>query len=471
MAVEDEPAELGLLVWELDGQWALGLRLPEIPNKELVGDALAKLTTAHVDVFIGERRETQLNAIYLRPGVGTARVPVSPSLQPYRTEATGTWPAAVERNRWRLQSRGLEAKGTLFRFRAGEWTRLRAESGVHQGETLLILADNRLPLPTAVSNLALYQIHRGEIEWMLSEVQVPDDLDLAEGWLAKLRHSVVPKPWQVSLLTPARQFVGGDPTFWLGDVVVVKVEAPTRSASTCTLVHAIDSNKYLAALTTPSSGTSFLTVPANQPGLQSLGIHRDARPPISFRIVDRPPAQIEFNALGETPRLRVWIGNACLSAWVEPQYRIHVRPLARETVRVDLGNDSVRARVAVWQLGVRRSHPGLSARETAKAVEDALYAQSVSLVEIDADNLGRIEIVPLILKVQSKREGQQVDRLAWRKYLLAQLSPRSEMNSGAAQLQHAPTQKTRARDTVDLGAVIRSRIRLRNRYEKGESSR
>ena len=468
-AVEEEPAALGLVLSELDGKWTLGLRLPEISAEEFGDAALATLRMAQVEAFAGQHRHAQVSALSLRPGIGTARVAVPPSLQPYRAQSSGTWPASVDRRRWHLECRGLEAKGTLFRLRNAEWTRLVAESGVHQGETILVLADKRCPLPKGLPSVVHCQMHSGGIQWILSEVIVPDDLDQVGGWLANLGYELVPKPWEAIIVTTPRGFTErGHPTFWVSDTPIIKVEAPTRSAHTCTYVLTFETNRYLAELTTASSGVSYVAVVPTRPGLQRFTVAGDPRSTIDLQVVEGPATLAQLESVANTPRLQIWIGDACLKAWGESEYALKVQRSAPPRVMADLGDSSARARVTVWQHGLRSSHRRLSAREVEKVLEAALCLDGISLIEIDGDALGRVVIAPSIVVPRASHEVRNIERLEWRDRLLARLVPRADAEAAAMLGQLPATRVVRPIDAVNL---VRSRLTLRKRHGRGESMR
>ena len=469
VGVEEEPTALGLVLGERDGAWALNLRLPEIASGELGDASLATLRTAFVDIFAGPHHHSQVSALELRPGVGAARVSVSPSLQEYRSEPVGTWPPAIDHRRWHLKSRGLDATGTLFRLRNGEWTRLVADSGVHQGETVLVLADKRCPLPKGLSSVTHCQMHSAGIQWILSEIVIPDELDQIGGWLATLGYELVPRPWQSLLVTPPRGFTErGHPTFWVGDTPVIKVEAPTRSVHTCTYVLAFETNRYLAELTTASSGVSYVAVAPTRSGLQRFTVAGDARSTIDLQFIERPTTHTQLESVAKTPRLQIWIGEACLKAWGESEYAIKVQPSAPPRVMANLGDSSARARVTVWQHGLRSSRRSLSAREVDKVLERALCSNGISLIEIDCDALGRVVIAPMILVPRVSREAL-IDRLEWRDRFLARLSSRSEADAPA--LGHPPVQAARVVRPIDVVTLVRSRLSLRRRQGLRESAR
>lgn len=470
VAVEDEPAALGLVLSELDGHWALCLRIPEISREEFGAAALATLRSALIDVFAGQHLHIQVSALDLRPGVGAARVGVPPSLQEYRSQPVGAWPATIDRQRWHLQSRRLEATGTLFRLRHGEWTRLLSDSGVHQGETLMVLADRRCPPPTSIPSKLHFQTNSGGMQWAFWEVLVPDDLDSAGGWLARMGHSLVPRPWRLTLVTPSRGFTeDGDPVFWLGDVATLKIEAPWRSSTVATLFRAFESNTQLTPVTTNPEGASYATIEAPRPGLSRLSVGGDARSSIDVHFVGRPARSL-LESLDEMPKLRVWVGEKCLTAWGEPRYAISVPRSVPLEIHADLGHETARARVTVWQHGLRRSHRGLSPRDIARVLEVALSAEGVSLIEIDADGFGRLEIAPTTVATTVGKEFRRIDRLGWRDLLVAQLPSRSETNVPVV-LELPRVSSVRVMRAVTAATLVRARLSLRERRRRGDSLR
>ena len=471
IAVEDEPATLGLVLNEFDGVWALNLRLPEIPRDELGADGLATLRAALVDVFTGQRRHVQVGALDLRPGVGAARVLVSPSIQEYRTEPVGTWPATIDRRRWILRSRGLQATGTLFRLRLGEWTRLVADSAVHQGETLMLLAERRCLPPQEMPCTPHFQMSSGGLHWACWELQIPDDLDSVGPWLSRLGHVLVPRPWQLTLVTPPREFAeDGTPTFWLGDTAILRVDAPRRSSDTTTIVHRVfDSNTLRTSVATPGDGRSYLAVVASRPGPMRVSLGGVVRSTVDLQFLGRPTrSPTEF--LAGTPRLRVRVGERCMGAWGESEFTVDVRPPTPHEIHVDLGHETARARVIVWRHRVRRNHSGLAARDVANVLKAAFADRDVSLIEIDADGLGAIRIVPSVSAPSSCDVRPRVDRLAWRDHLLGQLSLPNDTNVTTV-AHHPRNQRRRVLRSVDTAVLIRSRLTLRRRNGGGDGQR
>jgi hypothetical protein len=134
----------------------------------------------------------------------------------------------------------------------------------------------------------------------------------------------------------------------------------------------------------------------------------------------------------------------------------------------NLGDSSARARVTVWQHGLRSSRRGLSARDVDKVLEGALCSNGISLIEIDCDALGRVVIAPMILVPTASREALSIDRLEWRDRLVARLASSSEAEVVATQEQLPAARVARPLDAVNL---VRSRLALRKRHGRGESMR
>lgn len=467
--VEDEPASLGLVLSEVEGQWTVGLRLPEIPPEEFGHLGLAALRGALIEVYAGPHRHTKMSALELRPGVHAARVAVPPGLQQYRTQPVGTWPETIDSNRWRLQARGLGALGTLFRLRQGEWTRLLGGSGVHLGETLMLLADSRCPPPVSVPSIRQFETPAIGMQWSYWEVRVPDDVARAGEWLAALGHALAPRPWRLTLVTPARAFTdNGYPTFWLGDVATLKLDAPRHSLEATTVVFAFDSSRYITPVTTASDGTSYLAIDVPRPGLVRLGIGADARSSIELQFVTRPPlSHLECTAI---PRLRIRIGEEHLSAWTNSRYALRIRPSAPPAVHADLAHDAARASVTFWQRGSRRSRPGLSARDLATTLEQLLCADGVSLIEVDAGGLGRVEIAPTNVESSLAAAPPGPGRLDWWHLVRSSLSQPSEV-SVCARLGLPGHPQACVVRPVGPASLVRSRLQARARTGRGDSRR
>jgi len=460
--VEDAPSELGLLLAEVEGRWGLGLRLPEIPGEELGMTSLSALRSAVVDVYVGRDHVSRVGALDLRPGVGAARVDVAPSLEAFRTQPAGLWPGSIDRERWLLGSRGLEAKGVLFRLRRGEWTRLVARSGVHPGETLLVLAGQRCapPLPSEL----LERLSNGGLEWCIWEVQLPSEsAEKVGGWLARLGHELVPRPWSAALASPPRAYgEGGEPIFWVGDGPLLTLEAPQRATAAMVSFH-IGTNAHSESLTAAELSVAHVQVTAREAGPTRVAVpgERSATLELVFR---KQPSRAEvLQQLAQTPRLRLSIGTQTFEAWLGTEHTVRIPLREQLDVNAELGVETARARVTVWENKKQRTRSGLDARGVERVIADALGA--ASKIEVDVDSLGRVVILPSRAPLVTSRVCGGADRLS-RRDELASLASSDEPLEVPTRLVRPGAGKLAIRK-VGAAALVRSRLALRRRFDAG----
>ncbi len=407
---------------------------------------------------------TRISALDLRPGVGAARVQVPPTAQEYRSCPVGSWPHTVDKLRWDLRSRGLEVRGTLFRFRGGEWTRLLAASGVHFGERLIVLAEARLPPPDSIVAQRHAEISGGGLCWIILEVLLPAErLEKVTAWLGRLGHEIVHRPWSVEFATPPRDFDGsGKPTFWVGDLVVLALEAPQGGARATFSVR-LDTNAYSTSVIVPESRRLHVAIKSLDAKQARIGVTAERNVTIDVAFVERPSPQSLLKTLAATRCLRASLGDQVIEAWRTPTCKVSVDAHALPEVRVDPGFDNARARVTVWERGKQRSIRSLDARNIARVIEAALPA--ASRIEVDADNLGRLEIVPT-RAAATNRKTPESDRLAWHDHVVS-LSPPTEGRATPTILQQPRGQTSLAVRCVGPATLLRSRQALRRHHEEG----
>lgn len=464
-AVEEDASELGLVLTQLDGCWGLGLRLPEIPGDEFGEISLGALRSALVDVYAGSDRLLRVSALDLRPGVGTACVDVVPSLQTFRTQPTGSWPASVDKRRWFLESRRLEAKGALFRLRRGEWMRLVAGSGVHHGETLLVLADARCAPPGSIVSETHAAISSGGLQWTIWEVHLPSEpIATVLAWLSRLEHEFFPRPWSVELATPPRAYSKqGEPVFWVGDTPVLMLEAPQHGAATTVSVKG-GSNSHSASVQAAESRFALVSVSAYDAGIARLLVASERSASVDLAYVQRPSSSALRDLLGQTARLRIQIGQQQVEAWQSPTHKVLVPAHEQPKVRVELGHETARARVTVWERGKQRSTCGLNSKGVSRAIEDA-FAGAVRL-EIDAGNLGRAVLLLVRVTADTTRQTKSSDRLAWRDHIVGTGEFAEERRTPTI-LQRPRAVSSYATRQVTPDALVRSRMALRRKVEAG----
>lgn len=391
-AIEDDTAELGLLLVQVDDLWTLGVRLPEIPNSQLGAGTLRDLGNAFVDVTVGPDCTVRTSALDLRPGIGVARVDIVPSAHPVCSQAIGIWPASIDRRLWQLECKGFHSSGALFRLRRGEWTRLVENSGVHAGETLLLLAQTRCPPPTCVASTKHSELAGDSSTWAVWEVTLSSDADASElAWLSKLNHRLIPCSWSIELVTPPRNFgEQGQPIFWMGDTAVLAVRAPGEATSApVTLKY--DTNCFSGTVST-KDGTAYVALQLQSLGLTRFAISSEKAASLEVLVVFRPSLSKLSSLLTQTPRLRVWVGDTALEAWRTCVHEFALTRAHPPSIRVQLELEGVRTQVRAWQAGKQRLSSGLDELGTTKIVQELLL--TASRIEIDAGNLGRITLLP-----------------------------------------------------------------------------
>lgn len=463
-AVENSPSEIGLIVDQIDGEWSLGLRLPEIPSEELEDVSLSLLQHASVEVSVGGSIVSRISALDLRSGVGVARVPVQPVVQEYRSRAVGSWPRTVSTERWQLRGRGVDAKGAIFRLRHGEWTRLLSGSGVHHGERLIVLAADCGSPPAQIVTETHAQISRDNTRWTLWEVRIPEAPDaIVSAWIARLGHALVPRPWSIELATPPRaRDERGQPVFWVGDVLVVALDAPQGGAEALVSFKA-GTNSFRASVEAVSSGNAFVAIMSQDIGPTRITAFAERNADMDVNFVQRPSHAVLLELLGKTPRVRIWIDEVAIEAWRSSMCKVLVDQVLPE-VRVDLGAEGARALVKVWERGKQRSSRGLNGRNAARIISAALL--TASRIELDADNFGRLEIVPVRKEAVRHNRSSGSDRLAWFNYV-SSLRASLEGNSTPTIIEQPRSLTSFAVRCVGAASLVRSRQALRRRHNAG----
>lgn len=464
-SVEDSPNELGLIVDRLDDEWRLGLRLPEIPPDELGDTSLGALRQAQIEVSVGTNVVSRISALDLRSGVGAARVPVQPTVQEYTTRVAGPWPKGIHTARWALQSRGAAAKGTLFRLRRGEWTRIRDGAEVHHGEELVVLGVARPQVPITAEFRTRLAVG-GDSYWTYWEVQIPEEVEQGMiDWLGRLGHTIVPRPWSIELATPPRSFdEHGTPSFWLHDRPLVMVAAP-RSRDSASVWMRTGTRTSSVRVTAGQSRDVVVAIEAQQVGPTRLTVVAERSTDLNVVFVERPSCDALLGQLRTTPRVRVWIGETLIEAWARapsPQEVLAQDPSPE--VRVDLGSEDARARVTVWEGSRHRTRRGLDRRNAERVVAEALSV--ASRIELDADNFGRVEFMPARVSCKIADRASAPDRMAWFDHV-ASLSAAPEQHKATTLFKRPRGSTAYAVRSVDASALVRSRLNLRRRYEAG----
>lgn len=459
--IEDDPAELGLLLVQVDERWALGIRLPEIPDAQLGVSSLKELRDAFVEISAGPEFSTRVSALDLRPGIGIARVDIAPSIRTFCTQATGAWPTFIDKSIWKLECRGLDRKGSLFRLRGGEWTRLFAGSGVYPEETLLLIADAQLALPESIASIRHAQIPGHPDDWAIWEICITDQPSHAErAWLAGLGHGLIPRPWRVELVTPPRTIGDhGDPVFWIGDTAMLLVHAP-HDAAQAQATYKFGTNCYGSAITISENRQTYVALELRQLGSTWFSVSGERTAAIELSVRSRPSDSKSRKALAQVPRLRIWIGDLALESWQNPTNEVPLAHNLLPDVRVDLGTECARAQARAWVRGKQRISSGLDGLGTAKFIQEFLSA--ASRIEIDAGNFGKLALVPLLATNSAIKGAHDSHRLRLYDRVLQSASrPAGPLHESDAATQFRSTH-------ISNAALVRGRLAQRRRPKTGE---
>jgi hypothetical protein len=207
---------------------------------------------------------------------------------------------------------------------------------------------------------------------------------------------------------------------------------------------------------------TYLAIKSQEDGLSRLGVNAEQTANVDVAFVQRPTGAELLSVLKQTARVHVWIGAQLLEAWQGTTHKVYVDPRKPEDVRLDLGHEKARVRITVWEQGKQRSWGGLDARNASKILEAVLL--TASLIELEAENLGRVEIVPSIVIAQQSLAPVAPERLAWHDYVMG-MSSRLEAPKTPVLLRQ-PRGVT-ALVSRDVGPVtlIRARLQLRRHRE------
>jgi hypothetical protein len=251
------------------------------------------------------------------------------------------------------------------------------------------------------------------------------------------------------------------PVFWTGDGPVLALGAPQAGDETMIEIRE-GSNSHSESVRTLDSMITYLAIRSQEEGLSRLAVNAERTANIEVVFTHRPTSAELLSMLKQTARLHVRIGAQVLEAWQGSTHEVRVDPRKPQDVRVDLGHEKARARITVWDRAKRRAWRGLDARNAAKIIEEAL--STASRIELEADNLGRVEIVPLILSAENSRAHVATRRLDWHNHVMSMSS-----RPGAPKTPVLLKQPLGITSLVsrDVGAVtlVRARLELRRRRE------
>ena len=293
------------------GAWSLFLRFPEISD---LGNArLRALMAGSVSVVTGSS-SASISLMDLRPGVGSARLVVPPSMNTYEASPTGQWPPDLASDRWSGTCEGLNPRGTAFVLRKGEWERLRDGGELELGSEIRIIADLRNAPPPVCSVEALAVKH-SKLEWRVWRVFLPDTISTSLGrWAEAINATLASPADEVALLGVPQGFDCNGPVFTTGHSFIAKVKwAGDASSATLTLGTPLGSESTSTWPTQTSP--AYMVFKTADSGATTLTANYDRRTSESIETDVAPTLGEIRNKLRATPRFEIVVGDTVVSAW------------------------------------------------------------------------------------------------------------------------------------------------------------
>lgn len=297
-----------------EGTWSLFLRFLEISDLGTV--SLRTLTDGAVNI-VSRGYSTDIPLMELRPGVGSGRVSVPPSLTPYDATPTGKWPSNLPSDRWNGSCAGLNLRGTLFVFRDGEWERVRPGAEVKLGSEIRIVAGSTNAPPAEYSSESTVTVSHNKVTWRMWRMMLPDVVsDSLDQWAEAIGLSFAPPADQLSLIAVPQGSGAGGPIFAIGHHLVVKVKwAPNEAPGILSLRTPFGSESNLTWPTEESP--AYLTFSVRDAGITSLMANYDRRSSVVIEAAAEPTASEVRKKLGAVQPLQIRIGETLVKAWQE----------------------------------------------------------------------------------------------------------------------------------------------------------
>jgi hypothetical protein len=294
------------------GTWSLFLRFPEISD---LGNArLRALVGGSVSVVTGSS-SANISLMDLRPGVGSARLVVPPSMSAYEAAPAGQWPSDLSSDRWTGTCKGLNPRGTPFVLRKGEWERLRNGRELELGSEIRIIADVRNAPPPVCSVEALAVMPHSKLEWRVWRVFLPDSISTSlDRWAEAINATLASPADEIALLGVPQGFDSNGPVFTTGHSFIAKIKwAPGEAAAALSLATPLGSESTSTWPTRPSP--AYMAFGTHDSGSTTITANYDRRTTETVETAVAPTLSEIRNKLRATPRFQIVIGDATVSAW------------------------------------------------------------------------------------------------------------------------------------------------------------
>lgn len=294
------------------GTWSLFLRFPEISD---LGDArLRALVAGSVSVVTGSS-SASISLMDLRPGVGSARLVVPPSMSTYEASPAGQWPADVSAYRWTGACEGLNPRGTPFVLRKGEWERLRAGGELELGSEIRIVADVRNAPPPACSVEVLAIKPHNKLEWRVWRVFLPDSISTSlDRWAEAINVTLASPADEIALLGVPQGFDSNGPVFTTGHSFIAKIKWAAGEPSAAVSLGTPLGSESTSTWPTQTS-PAYMAFGIQDSGSTTLTANYDRRTTESVETAVAPTLSEIRNKLRAAPRFEIIIGGTTVSAW------------------------------------------------------------------------------------------------------------------------------------------------------------
>jgi hypothetical protein len=363
-------------------------------------------------VRAGGNEVGKISALDVRPGVGIGRAFVPPATSVYQLTPEGNWPFSVALQRWRGFARGLDRKGSAFRFRRGEWLRIRESSTVEWGEQLVLVAEKATPSPPRCGERILGETTYAGVTWTARQITLPRTADVeVNEWFARLRVEVAERAWSVTLSTvPAEFDEAGVPAYLAGETIICSLGSPLGDNTTFAYVRG-DAGQVATPVTADSASRCYVKCSTHEVGRYSVAIGDALAAKQVFTVRRQPDVQELRAAIAGAPRLVVKCGDVRLEGWgATTQLASGFDPTTVE-VTTTYGNLDAALTVG-WSDGQHEHH---ALNETLTEVTQRLkriLAHRAAWIRIDAGALGSALITVVSAKAVDRPSNPRTSRLA-----------------------------------------------------------
>lgn len=294
------------------GTWSLFLRFPEI--SDLGNTRLRALVAGSVNVATGSS-STSISLMDLRPGVGSARLVVPPSMSKYEASPAGQWPSGISSDRWTGTCEGLNPRGTPFVLRKGEWERLRDGGELELGSEIRIVAHVRNAPPPACPVEVLAIKPHNKLEWRVWRVFLPDSISTSlDRWAEAINVTLASPGDEIALLGVPQGFDSNGLVFTTGHSFIAKIKWAAGEPSAALSLGTPLGSESTSTWSTQTS-PAYMAFGTQDSGTTTLTANYDRRTTEIVETAVAPTLGEIRNKLRVAPRFEIVIGDTTVSAW------------------------------------------------------------------------------------------------------------------------------------------------------------